>query len=76
MSIQEAEVHFEGKGYGHLKTEVADAVIAELSPLQQEYLRLQNDPGYLEQIVTEGAEKARVRASATLRDVYQRVGLA
>ena len=55
---------------------MADAVIAELSPLQQEYLRLQNDPGYLEQIVTEGAEKARVRASATLRDVYQRVGLA
>ena len=76
MSIQEAEAHFEGKGYGHLKTEVADAVIAELSPLQQEYRRLQNDPGYLEQIVTEGAEKARARASATLRDVYHRVGLA
>ena len=75
LELAEAEAHFTGKGYGHLKTEVAEAVIAELTPLQEKYNRLQNDPGYLRQIVTEGAQKARARASATLADVYHRVGL-
>ncbi len=70
-----AEDHFAGKGYGHLKTEVAEAVIAELAPLQEKYTRLQNDPAYLRQVVTQGAEKARARAGATLADVYNRVGL-
>lgn len=75
MDLEAAEAHFAGKGYGHLKTEVAEAVIAELTPLQVKYTQLQADPGYLRKIVTEGAAKARVRASATLNDVYNRVGL-
>lgn len=75
MDLEAAEAHFAGKGYGHLKTEVAEAVIAELTPLQAKYTQLQADPGYLRKIVTEGAAKARVRASATLNDVYNRVGL-
>lgn len=75
VELAEAEAHFAGKGYGHLKTEVAEAVIAELTPLQEKYNRLQNDLGYLRQIVVEGAQKARVRACATLADVYHRVGL-
>ena len=75
MDMPQAEAHFEGKGYGHLKTEVAEAVIAELTPLQAEYTRLQNDQAYLRAVVTEGAEKARVRAAATLADVYHKVGL-
>ncbi|MPN50105.1 Tryptophan--tRNA ligase [bioreactor metagenome] len=75
MDLPAAEAHFEGKGYGHLKTEVAEAVIAELEPLQAKYAKLQNDSAYLRKIVTEGAEKARIRASATLADVYHRVGL-
>ena len=75
LDLPEAEAHFEGKGYGHLKTEVAEAVIAELTPLQTKYNQLQNDLPYLRQTVTDGAEKARVRARATLADVYHRVGL-
>lgn len=75
MDLAQAEAHFEGKGYGHLKAEVAEAVIAELSPLQEKYRQLQNDPAYLRQIVEAGAAKARERAAATLADVYARVGL-
>ncbi|NCB31899.1 MAG: tryptophan--tRNA ligase, partial [Clostridia bacterium] len=70
MDLPAAEAHFEGKGYGHLKTEVAEAVIAELEPLQAKYAKLLNDSAYLRKIVTEGVEKARIRASATLADVY------
>ena len=75
MELAQAEAHFEGKGYGHLKSEAAEAVIAELTPLQEKYRQLQNDPAYLRQIVEAGAEKARERAAATLADVYGRVGL-
>ena len=54
---------------------MAEAVIAELTPLQAEYKRLQGDPGYLRQVVDAGAEQARLRAAATLADVYSKVGL-
>lgn len=75
MDLPGAETYFAGKGYGHLKAEVAEAVIAELAPLQVKYNHLQNDPAYLRKIVTEGAKKARARAASTLADVYRRVGL-
>ena len=66
---------FDGQGYGHLKTAVAEAVITELTPIQAEYHRLLNDLPYLDQVMAEGAEKARAKASETLKLVYERVGL-
>lgn len=35
--ISELESHFEGKMYGHLKGETADAVVALLEPIQQRF---------------------------------------
>lgn len=75
LSMEQAVAHFEGKGYGHLKSEVAEAVIAVLSPLQNHYNKLLADPGYLNTVMEEGAEKARAKASETLKLVYERVGL-
>ncbi|MFN6963744.1 MAG: tryptophan--tRNA ligase [Pyrinomonadaceae bacterium] len=72
-SAEECEAHFEGKGYGHFKTELAEAVIEYLRPFQQrigEY-----DDASLETILRAGAERARGIASQTLRDVYQKMGL-
>jgi len=75
LSIEEAVAHFEGKGYGHLKTEVADAVIAELTPLQAEYKKLVADQAYLEKVMKNGAERAALQAEKTMKLVYERVGL-
>lgn len=74
-TMEEAVAGFEGKGYGHLKTEVADAVIAELTPIQTEYRRILNDRDHLDGIIKKGARKAREAASATLKEVFGKIGL-
>ncbi len=73
-TLPEAEAEFEGKGYGHLKTAVADAVIEELTPLQNEFKRLVSDEAYIRRIMEDGAEQARIAAAATLAKAYHAMG--
>ena len=73
-TLPEAEAEFEGKGYGHLKTAVADAVIEELTPIQNEFKRLVSDEAYIRRIMEDGAEQARIAAAATLAKAYHAMG--
>ncbi|AAP95170.1 tryptophan--tRNA ligase [[Haemophilus] ducreyi] len=73
-SMVELEAEFEGKMYGHLKTEVADQVMAMLTGLQERYQRFRQDEALLEKIYRDGAEKARMRAKKTLDEVYKLIG--
>lgn len=72
---EDIEKEFEGKGYGDFKTKVAECVIEELRPIQEKYKSLIENPKYLEDIYTKGAERARITAETTLRDVYEKIGL-
>ena len=74
ISIEEAEKEFVGKRYGEFKTAVADAVIAELEPFQQRYQQIVESKAY-EQVLREGAIKAKQMAHPTLVKVQQAVGL-
>jgi len=74
-SNEEIEKEFNGKGYGEFKTKVAECVIEELRPIQEKYKELIDNPKYLEDIYTKGAEKAKAIAEKTLRDVYEKIGL-
>lgn len=65
--------HFEGKGYGQFKGELAEVTIEYLRPFQERIRQF--DDTMLTSILEKGAEKAREIASATLRDVYDRVGI-
>jgi tryptophanyl-tRNA synthetase len=60
-----------------LKEEAARVVSGHLAPMREEYLRLmsEKEDGRLTQIAEEGAEKARVSAEKTMRDVREAVGL-
>ncbi|RKW70582.1 tryptophan--tRNA ligase [Galactobacter caseinivorans] len=66
---------FEGKMYGHLKVEVADAVVARLEPVRARTLELLADPAELDRLLAVGANKARETAQQTLDAVYDRIGL-
>ena len=74
QSIPELEKHFEGKMYGHLKSETADAVVALLEPIQARFRELRQDEAHLQAILAAGAQKARERAEKTLISVYDVVG--
>jgi tryptophanyl-tRNA synthetase len=65
----------DARGYGDLKVAVAEAVSAELAPVQERYHAIREDSGALEDILAAGAEKARAIASATLADVREAMGV-
>lgn len=72
-SADECVAHFEGKGYGHFKTELAEATVEFLRPFQERVKQF--DDATLETILKAGAERARSIASSTLADVYSRTGI-
>lgn len=73
-SYDEIEKEFDGRGYGDFKVAVAEAVIEELRPVQEEYKRIINDKAYLQQVAAMGAEKAGRIADRTFSKVMKKVG--
>ena len=73
-SIKELEPEYTDKMYGHLKGDVADAVVALLEPIQARYAEIRADRAYLDDVMRQGAEKASARAAETLAKVYKAVG--
>ena len=73
-SYDEIQKEFEGKGYGDFKLAVAETVINELRPLQDNFNRLLADKSYLEKCYRENAPKAQAIAQKTLTKVMRKVG--
>ena len=73
-SFEEIEKEFEGQGYGAFKPTVGDAVVETLRPIREKTNELLADKTYIENVYTEGAQKASYIARKTLRKVYKRVG--
>ncbi|MFJ3385902.1 MULTISPECIES: tryptophan--tRNA ligase [unclassified Curtobacterium] len=72
--VASLETSFAGKGYGDLKAEVADAVVAELEPVRARTLELLDDPAELDRLLAVGADRASAIAEDTLARVYDRIG--
>ncbi len=72
-SADECEANFAGKGYGDFKRELAEVVVEYLRPFQDRVNDFEDSD--LEKILSDGAEKARVVAGTTLKDVYKKMGI-
>ena len=70
---EECEANFAGKGYGQLKGDIAEAVIEYLQPFQERVKDF--DDATLNKILKDGAEKAKMIARETLKDVYAKMGI-
>lgn len=64
-----------GIRYGDLKKELAQAIFEELRPIQERRTALEADPGYIDRMITQGAQKSRVIAEATVQEVRKKMGL-
>nr|WP_310149826.1 tryptophan--tRNA ligase [Phycicoccus sp. 3266] len=73
--VEQVADSFAGKGYGDLKKEVADVVVAALTPFQERMRELLDDPAELDRILADGADRAREVARGTMARVRDRVGL-
>jgi tryptophanyl-tRNA synthetase len=74
-SLPELETAYEGKGYGELKKDVAEAFVGWVTPFRARTLELLDDPPALDAVLARGAEKGRAVARETLATTYARVGL-
>ena len=61
--------------YGDLKKALADHIVALTTPIRERIIDIKNDDAYLARVLRQGAEQARERASATLRDVREIMGI-
>lgn len=73
-SIDSLVADYEGKGYGEFKTDVGEAVVALLAPIQEKYYELLASDD-LDNILDQGAEQARLVANKTLQKMKNAVGL-
>ncbi|WP_373307223.1 tryptophan--tRNA ligase [Demequina activiva] len=74
-SIEQLVADYEGKMYGHLKVDLADAVVEYLTPVRDAAMEWIGSPDRLDSVLADGADKARGIAQETLARLYDRVGL-
>jgi tryptophanyl-tRNA synthetase len=74
QSITSIVERFAGEGYGALKSEVADVVVAAIEPIRERTNELMADQNELDRLLASGAERANEQAEATLKAVYDAIG--
>ncbi|SFE82037.1 tryptophanyl-tRNA synthetase [Actinacidiphila alni] len=72
--IPELEERYEGKGYGALKTDLAEIFVEWVTPFRERTQEYLGDPETLDSVLAKGAEKARTVAAETLAGAYDRIG--
>jgi len=65
---------FASKQFSEFKTALTEVAVAKLGPVGAEMQRLMKDPGHVDAILHDGAERARALAAPILAEVYKTVG--
>ena len=60
---------FGNANFSTFKTALVDLAVARLGPICTEMKRLQGDQKYLDDVLKDGADRARVIAAANMRDI-------
>jgi tryptophanyl-tRNA synthetase len=76
VAEMEADYDRGGIGYGDFKKRLLEAYEAKFGPLRSRREELLADPGYIDSVLVQGAEKARAAAAPVLDRVRRAVGLA
>ncbi len=73
-SLHAIEQSYNGKGYGHLKKDLAEIVTEFLKPVQKKYRELSEDRSYITNIILKGEQSARARSNVVLKKVHNALG--
>jgi len=68
------EARYGDSGYGQFKTDVGDAVVGLVAPIQERYHELRGDEGELLRLLGVGADKAREASRPTIEAMYANMG--
>lgn len=75
-STSKADVlrEFGGANFSNFKTALVDLAVARLGPIGADMRRFQADPGYIDQVLRDGAARARFIAAENMKAVKEIVG--
>lgn len=74
-SIDELEKQYEGKGYGQFKSELGETVSKKLEDLQNHFSKIRADEQRLENVISEGNNRANTIANEKLIKIKEAIGL-
>lgn len=60
--------------YGDLKKQLAEDIIQFCAPIRERILEIESDKAYLSKVASMGAEKARISAGKTIKEVREIIG--
>ena len=73
--VEEIAGEYSGKGYGDLKKDLVEVIVDFATPFRERTEAYLSDPDRLDDVLADGAERARHIARATLDRVSERLGL-
>ena len=65
---------YKGLNFSGFKSDLADAIVDKISPIGNEVRRLMDDKKYLDNVLSMGNEKAKLKASKTMSEIYDIIG--
>jgi tryptophanyl-tRNA synthetase len=74
MALDQALNEFKGKEYSTLKNKLSEVLVEVICPIGKEIKKLLKDKSFLEKILKEGTEKARVIAERNLQEIKNVIG--
>ena len=74
ISLDQALNEVKGKEYSYLKNKLSEVLVEKICPVGKEIKKLLQDRNFLEKILKEGTEKARVIAERNLKEIKNVVG--
>lgn len=73
-TLSEIIAQYVGKNYTEFKSDLAEAIIAGLAPIQERFNRLKGNEAAVIKILEEGSARASQIANATIAEVKRKVG--
>lgn len=74
-TVKELEKNYVGKGYVEFKSDIAEAVVEFLAPIQNRLHELKKDRAYVLSVLEAGREAANEVATQTLKKAKEAIGL-
>ncbi|MEM7176987.1 MAG: tryptophan--tRNA ligase [Pseudomonadota bacterium] len=74
QSAQEVVAEYAGQGFGAFKPRLAEVAVEHLAPITNEMSRLMADPGEIDRVLGDGADRAAAIAEPILAETFDQVG--
>jgi tryptophanyl-tRNA synthetase len=75
VAVMEADFDRGGVGYGDFKKRLLEAYLERFEPMRVRRDEILADPGYIDEVLARGAERARAAAAPVIDRVRRAVGL-